>query len=65
LNKGGKKQAALSLEDDYDPTRPNDYEEYKEIEKRRREDENHRRQEERKRQRSMSPERDRRSPRRK
>ncbi|GBB90520.1 hypothetical protein RclHR1_01750019 [Rhizophagus clarus] len=64
VNKGGKKQAQLSLEDDYDPTRPNDYEEYKEIEKRRRDDEIYRRQEERKRQRSMSPERDRRSPRR-
>ncbi|CAG8494967.1 16006_t:CDS:10 [Rhizophagus irregularis] len=64
LNKGGKKQAQLSLEDDYDPTRPNDYEDYKEMEKRRRDDEIYRRQEERKRQRSMSPERDRRSPRR-
>ncbi|CAG8440952.1 11964_t:CDS:2 [Funneliformis mosseae] len=64
LIKGGKKQAPLLLEDDYDPTRPNDYEEYKELEKRRREDEIYRRQEERKRQKSMSPERDRRSPRR-
>lgn len=54
----------MSLEDDYDPTRPNDYEDYKEMEKRRRDDEIYRRQEERKRQRSMSPERDRRSPRR-
>ncbi|CAG8442376.1 4122_t:CDS:2 [Funneliformis caledonium] len=63
-NQRGKKQAPLLLEDDYDPTRPNDYEEYKELEKRRREDEIYRRQEERKRQKSMSPERDRRSPRR-
>ncbi|CAI2167217.1 18040_t:CDS:2 [Funneliformis geosporum] len=63
MNKG-KKQAPLLLEDDYDPTRPNDYEDYKEVEKRRREDEIYRRQEERKRQKSTSPERDRRSPRR-
>ncbi|CAG8574269.1 2079_t:CDS:2 [Ambispora gerdemannii] len=35
----GVRQAPLSLEDDYDPTKPNDYEEYKELEKRRREEE--------------------------
>ncbi|CAG8660678.1 1591_t:CDS:2, partial [Ambispora leptoticha] len=35
----GARQAPLSLEDDYDPTKPNDYEEYKELEKRRREEE--------------------------
>ncbi|KAG9305921.1 hypothetical protein G9A89_016574 [Geosiphon pyriformis] len=54
-NLKGIRQAPLLLEDDYDPTKPNDYEEYKELEKRRREDEVYRRIEERKRQRSPSP----------
>ena len=49
------------MEDDYDPTRPNDYEEYKELEKRRRE-ELSRRYVERKRHRSNSPESDKHSP---
>ncbi|CAG8767554.1 4061_t:CDS:2, partial [Racocetra fulgida] len=54
-----KRQAPLSLEDDYDPTRPNDYEEYKEYEKRRKEAAYH---EEHSRRRSMSPEPRQRSP---
>lgn len=37
--KGIKRQAPLSYDDDYDPTRPNDYEEFKEYEKKRRENE--------------------------
>ncbi|CAG8458224.1 11148_t:CDS:2 [Paraglomus brasilianum] len=60
-NKGVKKQTPLRMEDDYDPTRPNDYEEYKELEKRRRE-ELSRRYVERKRHRSNSPESDKHSP---
>ncbi|CAG8536858.1 677_t:CDS:10 [Diversispora eburnea] len=41
-----KRQAPLSYDDDYDPTRPNDYEEFKEFEKKRREKEAIMRQEE-------------------
>ncbi|CAG8442655.1 161_t:CDS:10 [Cetraspora pellucida] len=54
-----RQQAPLTLEDDYDPTRPNDYEEYKEYEKRRKEAVYH---EEHSRRRSMSPEPRQRSP---
>jgi hypothetical protein len=50
------------MEDDYDPTRPNDYEEYKEFEKRRREEELNRRYVDRKRHRSDSPGSDKHSP---
>ncbi|CAG8551436.1 10397_t:CDS:2, partial [Scutellospora calospora] len=57
--KGTKRQAPLSLEDDYDPTRPNDYEEFKEYEKRRKEMAYY---EEHSRRRSMSPEEKQRSP---
>ncbi|CAG8482464.1 3164_t:CDS:2 [Dentiscutata heterogama] len=57
--KGVKRQAPLSMEDDYDPTRPNDYEEYKEYEKKRKEIAYH---EEHSRRRSMSPEPRQRTP---
>ncbi|CAH1763905.1 21680_t:CDS:2 [Entrophospora sp. SA101] len=57
--KGTKKQLPppLSLDDDYDPTRPNDYEEYKEMEKKSKENEtvHHRQDNFKKRQRSISP----------
>ncbi|CAJ0839155.1 10213_t:CDS:10, partial [Entrophospora sp. SA101] len=59
LGKGTKKQLPppLSLDDDYDPTRPNDYEEYKEMEKKSKENEtvHHRQDNFKKRQRSISP----------
>ncbi|CAG8457562.1 10319_t:CDS:2 [Paraglomus occultum] len=61
-SKGVKKQTSLRMEDDYDPTRPNDYEEYKELEKRRREEELNRRHVERKRHQSNSPGSDKHSP---
>ncbi|CAG8543962.1 2172_t:CDS:2 [Acaulospora colombiana] len=60
--KGVKRQAPLSYEDEYDPTRPNDYEEFKEFEKRRRENEVYKLHEERIRSRSRSVGSDKRSP---
>ncbi|CAG8464953.1 15368_t:CDS:2 [Acaulospora morrowiae] len=60
--KGVKRQVPLSYEDEYDPTRPNDYEEFKEFEKRRRENEVYRLHEERVRSRSMSVDSDKHSP---